>query len=219
MKKANLHANKTEATPVVTGGSGAPAPVATDATARPDTAGVTAPAVELTPEQLVELKARAARADEHWNRLLRTAADFENFKKRAARERQEVALSATASLIHKLLPVLDHLEMAQNAAQNARVPQSATTALQDGIAMIQQQLKDILAETGLEEVDANGQVFDPMVHEAVSQLETSDAPEGHVVQQIRKGYKMRNRLLRPATVVVAKRPAPPAEPPPTSPAA
>ena len=79
--------------------------------------------------------------------------------------------------------------------------------------MIQQQLKSILAETGLEEMDASGQPFDPTLHEAVSQLETADVPEGHVVQQIRKGYKLRDRLLRPATVVVAKKPPASATPP------
>jgi molecular chaperone GrpE len=170
-----------------------------------------APAVsEITPEQLTELQARAAKADEHWDRLLRTAADLENFKKRAARERHEVVQSSTAALIQKLLPVLDHFEMAQAAAQTAEVPQGGIASLQDGIAMIQQQLKSILTEAGLEEVNANGQPFDPAVHEAVMQMETPDAPEGQVVQQIRKGYKLRNLLLRPAAVVVAKKPSAPA---------
>ena len=73
--------------------------------------------------------------------------------------------------------------------------------------MIQQQLKGILDGAGLEEIDAPGKSFDPMLHEAVAQQETADAPEGQVVQQIRKGYKLRDRLLRPATVVVAKKPA------------
>jgi molecular chaperone GrpE len=79
--------------------------------------------------------------------------------------------------------------------------------LQSGIAMIQQQLKSALLETGLEEIDATGKPFDPMLHEAVSQQETTDAPEGHVLQQLRKGYKLRDRLLRPAAVIVAKKPA------------
>ena len=166
---------------------------------------------ELTPEQLEELKTRAAKADEHWDRLLRTAADLENFKKRAARERIEAAQFANVALLLKLLPVLDHFEMAQATTQTAEVPQSGIASLQAGIAMIQQQLKGVLAEAGLEEIDANGKPFDPMLHEAVSQLETADAPEGQVVQQIRKGYKLRDRLLRPAAVVVAKKPsAPPA---------
>ncbi|MGA3164227.1 MAG: nucleotide exchange factor GrpE [Verrucomicrobiota bacterium] len=179
----------------------------------PNTAADTAtPAVsEITPEQLTELQVRAAKADEHWDRLLRTAADLENFKKRAARERHEVAQSSAAALIQKLLPVLDHFEMAQAAAQTAEVPQGGIASLQDGIAMIQQQLKSILTEAGLEEVNANGQPFDPTVHEAVMQMETPDAPEGQVVQQIRKGYKLHDQLLRPAAVVVAKKPsAPPA---------
>ncbi|HTQ52315.1 MAG TPA: nucleotide exchange factor GrpE [Candidatus Acidoferrales bacterium] len=198
MKKADSHGHKTEAAPALT------------ATVAPKAeAATTAP--EITPDQLAELKTRADKADEHWDRLLRTAADFENFKKRAARERHDAAQSATAALVHKLLPVLDHFEMAQAAVRNAPAPPNGTAALQDGIAMIQQQLKGILAETGLEEVDASGRPFDPTLHEAVSQMETSEVPEGHVVQQIRKGYKLRDRLLRPATVVVAKKPsAPPA---------
>ena len=134
---------------------------------------------------------------------------FDNFKKRATRERHEAAQSAAAALVQKLLPILDHFEMAQSAAQNAQAPQSAIAALQDGITMIQQQLKSILAETGLEEVEANGKPFDPTLHEAVMQMETADTPEGQVVQQIRKGYKLHNQLLRPAAVVVAKKPSTP----------
>ncbi len=180
------------------------------AAAKPSPANVPVVA-ELTPEQLEDLKTRAARADENWDRLLRTAADLENFKKRAARERIEAAQSAKVELLSKLLPVLDHFEMAQSTTQTAEVPQGGIASLQAGIAMIQQQLKGILAGAGLEEIDATGKPFDPMLHEAVSQLETNDAPEGQVVQQIRKGYKLRDRLLRPAAVVVAKKPsAPPA---------
>jgi molecular chaperone GrpE len=73
--------------------------------------------------------------------------------------------------------------------------------------MIYQQLKSLLAETGVEEIDAAGKPFDPNFHEAVSQKETTEAPEGQVVQQLRKGYKLKDRLLRPATVIVAKQPA------------
>ena len=193
MKKAEPNAHKSEKaaeTPTAsTGPSAANLPVA----------------AEFTPAQLEELKARAARADEHWDRLLRTAADLENFKKRAARERIEAAQAAAAALIQKLLPILDHFEMAQTATQTAQDDKLAS--LQAGVAMIQQQLKNTLAESGLEEIDAGGKPFDPTWHEAVSQQETADVPEGHVVQQLRKGYKLRDRLLRPATVIVAKRPA------------
>ncbi|MFZ0825959.1 MAG: nucleotide exchange factor GrpE [Verrucomicrobiia bacterium] len=174
-------------------------------------AAATLSAPEPTPDELTALRERAAKADEHWDRLLRTAADLENFKKRAARERIEAAQSAGAVLLQKLLPVLDHFEMAQAAAQTAEVPHAGMESMQAGIAMIQQQLKGILAESGLEEIDAGGKPFDPMLHEAVSQVESADVPEGRVVQQIRKGYKLRDRLLRPAAVIVARKPsAPPA---------
>jgi molecular chaperone GrpE len=158
-----------------------------------------------TPEQIDELKTRAAKADENWERLLRTTADLDNFKKRAARERVEALQFANASLIQKLLPVLDSFEMALAAVQSAKDEKSAS--LQAGIVMVQSQLKNILVEAGLEEIDAVGKVFDAAFHEAISQQETADVPEGRVVQQVRKGYKFRERLLRPAAVVVAKKPA------------
>ena len=95
--------------------------------------------------------------------------------------------------------------MAQAAAQTTQGDKLA--ALQTGIAMIQQQLKSLLVDAGLEEIDATGKTFDPTFHEAVSQQETDSNPEGQVIQQIRKGYKFRERLLRPAAVTVAKKPA------------
>ena len=159
----------------------------------------------VTFEQLEELKARAAKADEHWDRLLRTTADFDNFKKRAAREKQEAAKYAIEALMQKLVTILDALDMASTAAQNS----SADTAssLQAGIAMIHQQLKSALADAGLKEVEAAGQKFDPNWHEAVAHSESAETEEGHVIQQLRKGYTLHDRLLRPASVVVAKKPA------------
>ena len=168
--------------------------------------------VPLTGEQIEDLKNRAAKADENWDRLLRTTADFDNFKKRAAREKTESVQYANFSLLQKLLPVLDNFEMALAAAQTAAsTPQSNAgdklASFQSGIVMIQQQLKNALAETGLEEIDASGKPFDPNIHEAISQMESADVPEGNVLQQVRKGYKLKERLLRPAGVVVAKKPA------------
>jgi molecular chaperone GrpE len=159
----------------------------------------------ITPEQLTELKDRAAKADEHWDRLLRTTADLENFKKRAAREKQDAIKYASESLLQKLIPILDNFDMALSATQNART--DAVQSLQTGVNMIYQQFKNAMTEAGLEEINAEGKPFDPNLHEAVSQKETADVPEGHVVQQLRKGYKLRDRLLRPASVVVAKHPA------------
>lgn len=162
----------------------------------------------LAPEQLEELKARAAKADEHWDRLLRTTADFDNFKKRAAREKQDAIRFANEGLIEKLIPVLDSFDMAINATKAAQSnANDGIQSLQSGIAMVYQQLKSALAESGLEEIDAGGKQFDPNWHEAISQQESEEVPEGQVVQQLRKGYKLRDRLLRPATVVVARKPA------------
>jgi molecular chaperone GrpE len=159
----------------------------------------------VTAEQLEELKERAAKADEHWDRLLRTTADLDNFKKRAAREKQDAIRFANENLMQKLVPVLDSFDMAMSALQNGKT--GAAQSLQTGISMVYQQLKGALAEAGLEEVDATGKPFDPNLHEAISQQETSTVPEGQVVQQVRKGYKLRERLLRPASVIVAQRPA------------
>lgn len=158
-----------------------------------------------TAEQLEELKQRAARADENWERLVRTTADFDNYKKRAAREKLEATRFANESLLEKLVPVLDTFDMALAAAENSKT--ETVQSLQTGVRMVYQQLQTALKSAGLDEVNATGQAFDPNLHEAVSQQETADVPEGHVVQQLRKGYKLHNRLLRPASVVVAKAPA------------
>jgi molecular chaperone GrpE len=159
----------------------------------------------LTPQQIEELKQKAAKADEHWDRLLRTTADLENFKKRAARERQDAIRFANASLLEKLIPALDNFDMALAAANNAEG--DSMESLKTGIAMIYNQLKAALTDSGLEEIDATNQPFDPNVHEAVSHQESAEVPEGQVLQQLRKGYKLRERLIRPASVVVARRPA------------
>ncbi len=153
-------------------------------------------------ENVEELKARASKADEHWERLLRTTADFDNFKKRAAREKTEAIQFANAALMQKLLPVLDNFEMALQAAES--VQDEKLAPVKSGVLMIQQQLRGALAESGLEEVNAAGKPFDPALHEAVSQQESQEIQEGHVLQQLRKGYRLKERLLRPASVVVAK---------------
>ncbi|MBN2505328.1 MAG: nucleotide exchange factor GrpE [Verrucomicrobia bacterium] len=192
--------------PGTTGDAAAPTPPPATpplADAPSSTAGPAAPKA-LSPEAMVRLEAEAAKAREHWDRLLRTAADFENYKKRAVRERQESSKYACAPVLERLIPVLDHFDMALAAAQSA-TPDSLA-AFHDGVTMIYQQLRTALRESGLEEIEAVGQVFDPNWHEAVSQEPTPDVPEGQVTRQLRKGYKLRDRLLRPAKVVVAKAP-------------
>jgi molecular chaperone GrpE len=158
----------------------------------------------LTVEQIEALKEQASKAGEFRDRLLREAADFENYKKRAARERQDAVTFANESLLQKLVPILDTFEMALAATSKDG---ASAQSLQTGVTMIYNQLKSALAEAGLEEIDARGKTFDPNLHEAMSQQESADVPEGGVAQQLRKGYKFRNRLLRPAGVIVARKPA------------
>jgi molecular chaperone GrpE len=165
-------------------------------TPAPDTA-----ATPLTAEQIEQLRAQAAQATEHYDRLLRLTADFDNFKKRAARERDEARRAAIESALTKFLPVLDNFDMALAATDQSN---ASVATLKVGITMIHSQLRQVFSDSGVEAIDAVGHAFDPAVHEAVSQEETSQVPDGQIVQQLRKGYRLKDKLLRPATVVVAK---------------
>lgn len=169
----------------------------------PATADPAADTDSITHEELADLRSKAAKADENWEKYVRVTADFDNFKKRAARERTEAVRYANEAVLEKLLPIVDNFEAAI-AATSASA--GNVDSLKMGIQMIFSQLKSFLADAGVEEIDALGQTFDPNLHEAVSQQATEDAPEGQVVQQMRKGYKLRDRLIRPAMVVVAKKP-------------
>jgi molecular chaperone GrpE len=163
---------------------------------------VPAPHAPLTAEETDELRAKATQAAQWHDQWLRAAAELDNFKKRAARERQEAVRFANEGFLQKLVPVLDNIDMAAAALAGGQT--GSLQALQTGVAMILQQLRSVLAEVGLEEVDATGKPFDPNLHEAVSQETSTEAAEGQVLRQLRKGYKLRERLLRPAAVVVAK---------------
>jgi molecular chaperone GrpE len=168
-------------------------------------AGAVAAEPPLTAQQLAELKAKAAKADEHWDRLLRAKADLENYRKRATRERQEAVQYAQLSFLQKLVPALDSFDKALALTE---APEGANwESMKTGLNLVYEQLKSTLTEAGLEEIDARQQPFDPNVHEALAQHESTEVPEGHVLQQVRKGYKLRDRLIRPASVIVAKKPA------------
>ena len=159
----------------------------------------------LSPQEIEQLKGQADKAKEYHDLLLRTAAEFDNYKKRVVREKQESAKLANEGILQKLIPVLDNFEMALAATGNNQ--NVSVQSVQTGVNMILQQLKGVLKDSGLEEIDANGQKFDPNLHEALSQQESSEVAEGQVLQQLRRGYKLRDRLLRPAGVIVAKSPA------------
>jgi molecular chaperone GrpE len=154
-------------------------------------------------DQIVAWQEQAAKAEENWQKYVQQTADFDNYKKRAARERQDAITFANEGLLQKLVPIVDNFEMALAAANSDG---TSAKSLQTGVNMIAGQLKNVLAEAGLEEIDAAGKKFDPNIHEAVSEVATNDVAEGYVAQQLRRGYKFKNRLIRPASVVVAKSP-------------
>jgi molecular chaperone GrpE len=136
------------------------------------------------------------------DRVLRLQAEFENYRKRMDRERIEIRRRATEHLVQELLPVLDHFEMGLQSIQEA-YPEDPTVS---GIQLVHKQLMQVLQQAGLEEVSAEGLLFDPNRHEAVGNIPTSEVEEGIVAQQIRKGYLLNDHLLRPASVMVACRP-------------
>ena len=134
-------------------------------------------------------------------RAIRSAADLENFRKRMEREKGEARRYANQSLLEELLPVLDNFHMGLEAASA-----DAESMIFRGMEMVKKQLDDFLSGQGVEEVSAEGKMFDPAVHEAVSQEDCDASPEGSVLKVIRRGYQMGERLLRPANVVVSRTP-------------
>jgi len=160
---------------------------------------------EEEPEELKQLRADAAKATEYYERLLRQVAETDNLRKRLAKEKQDAIRYANESLIEQLLPTMDSFDMAMLAVNAAG--ETSIDSLKTGIEMVHTQLKRTLEEVGLAEVDAAGQEFDPALHEAMSKKETDEAEEGTILEQIRKGYKLKDRLVRPASVVVATAPS------------
>jgi molecular chaperone GrpE len=138
----------------------------------------------IVPEELAILRDQAAKAQENWDRFVRLNADFDNFKKRAAKDRLDAIKYANEALIEKLLPVMDNFEAALSAGANT--DDASVKSLLAGVKMIATQLRGVLVESGLEEMDVTGKPFDPAVHEALSQQPSSEVPEGHVLQLVRK---------------------------------
>jgi molecular chaperone GrpE len=130
----------------------------------------------------------------------RNQAELENYRKRVAREREDDMKRTRAGLLEDLLPVLDNFELGMLEVRKGD-PKSPIVV---GMEMIERQLKEFMANAGVEVIDAPGAEFDPNLHEAVSQEANAEVPEGKVIRQLRKGYKLRDRLLRPAMVVVSK---------------
>ncbi len=165
-----------------------------------DTAGGDAAA---QADPVAELTDALASANE---RHLHLAAEFENYKKRTRRENEDFKKYANESILKEMLGVLDNFDLAIqhiNEAENA--DDDGAGRLKEGVELIRKQFVDVMDKFGVSEIPAQGERFDPNVHQAVSQIPTDEVPEGHVAQAVRKGFYYKERVLRPAMVVVAKK--------------
>jgi len=156
-----------------------------------------------TAEAVDPLEAAKAEVAKLRDQLLRTAADFDNFRKRSRRELGEMEKRAREDLIKDLLPVFDNLERATAHAETA----TDVKALSDGIGLVMRQFQDALSKIGIERIKTQGEAFDPAFHEAVQQFETTEHAPGMVMHEVQAGYRSGEKLVRPSIVVVAKAPA------------
>ncbi len=147
-------------------------------------------------EELVSLKQQNQELND---RLLRMRADFDNFRKRTIKEREDIARRSNENLISELIPVIDHFEMGLITAKESEINDS----VYDGFKLVYDQLCQALAKVGVVRIDAEGDVFNPHLHECISHLPSDEVPEGVVTAQTRCGYQLGNYMLRAAQVVVS----------------
>jgi len=174
----------------------------TDTTDLKNEKETTDPANAPATEETVESASAQLQADlDRFRDLaLRSQADLENFRKRAAREKEDAIRFANTGFLEKLIPIFDNFELGLMAAKS----EGEKSPVYQGMQMVSRQLQDFLNDQGVQQIDATGQTFDPNLHEAIAQEASADVPEGTVVRQIRKGYKLKDRLIRPANVIVSK---------------
>jgi len=156
-----------------------------------------APASSRTDDPLAQAQAEAARHKDAW---LRTAADFDNFRKRTRKELEDARRNGREDLLRAVLPVFDNLERAIQSSQRS----TDVKAMADGLGMVQRQFTEALGREGIARVPTVGHPFDPNVHEAIQQVETSEHAPGTVLAEVQPGYTQGERLVRAAMVVVAK---------------
>ncbi len=149
-----------------------------------------------------KLQEKDKEAKDYYDRYLRLSAEMENFKRRAEKEKSEIYKFANENILKELIPVLDNLERALNHGQETENSQ----ALLLGVEMTYKAFWTVLEKYGLTRVEALGEEFDPNLHEAVMVQEDAERPPGVVISQMQKGYRLHNRLIRPAMVVVSKKP-------------
>ena len=158
---------------------------------------------EEDPVKTLEAKfeAKEKEAEETYDRLLRLSAEFENYKKRSAREIEEFRKFANQSLIKEMLSVVDNLELALNSTNSHK---AIDKDLLQGLEMTHSEILKVFEKFNVKPIDAKGQPFDPTFHEAVMQEETDDYAKNTVINEMQRGYMIHERLLRPSMVVVAK---------------
>lgn len=157
-----------------------------------------------TPDaDATELETLRRERDEALDRLLRLQAEFDNYRKRIERERRELGDHVTAEVLTEFLPVIDDMERALDAAST--VPDALLASHREGLGLIQKQLLDLLRRRQVVPIDALGSDFDPNVHQAVGQDVSAEHREGEVIEELRRGYRLGERLLRPSMVRVATR--------------
>ena len=160
--------------------------------------------VEEMPEpELSELEKAQAEAAEMKTRYLRAVADLENYRKRIGREKQDIIRSAAAGVVEDLLPVLDNMKLGLQAAENHPEAKDVTI----GFKMVDDQLKKTLSGQGLEELIPDGAPFDPNLHECIAHQPSDEVEEDHVIETVRAGYRLNDRLIRAANVIVSSGPA------------
>jgi molecular chaperone GrpE len=150
-------------------------------------------------DQVVRLQAER---DALFDRLARQQAEFENLRKRSAREQAEFRDYAAANTVKSLLPILDSFDMALKSQETS----GNGNDLRKGLEIIRKQMDEVLSKLGVQQVPAKGEPFDPRFHEAIEMVESSDAEDNHVLDELQRGYKLKDRLLRPAMVRVARNP-------------
>jgi molecular chaperone GrpE len=155
--------------------------------------------LQAAPPDQDEDESLQADLDRFRDLALRSQADFENYKKRAVREKEEAIKYANSSLLERLIPIVDNFELGLGAARG----EGESSPVLSGMSMVLKQLMDFLTEHGLQPIDATGQKFDPNLHEAIAHEPSEQFSEGVVIRQTRRGYRMRDRLLRPSSVVVS----------------
>lgn len=163
------------------------------------------PVVELEWVAKTELDAAQKELAMSKDKLLRLQADFDNFRRRTAKERDELFIRANESLMTELLTVIDHAELAIGSITGKEG--AAPDPLAKGFKMVSDELQSTLSKFGLTPVDALGKTFDANQHESLSQLPSDTVPEGTVLTQVRRGYKLGEKLLRPARVILSSGPA------------